>query len=155
MVPEAGRPRSAAITQARGARADIRITGPAALGADPKPQMPMSTIDQTNEPAAQESTPSADHDHEPIVALELSLSEAEALRSWLLKPAHDGTTSLDDPLVSRTLSKLGLAVDTLLATVNVRRELELAGLEVAQLSDEQVCDLGRRVAEAATPGMRH
>ncbi len=119
-------------------------------------EQPMSTIDQTTEPAGPESTPSApENDHEPALALEMSLSEAEALRSWLLKPAHDGTTSLDDPLVSRALSRLGLAVDTLLATVNVRRELELAGLEVDQLSDEQVCDLGRRVAEAATPGIRH
>ena len=114
----------------------------------------MSTIDQTTEHAA-ESTPSAGRRSEPTLALELSLSEAEALRSWLLKPAHDGSTSLDDPLVSRALSRLGLAVDNLLATVNVRRELELAGLEVDQLSDEQVCDLGRRVAEAAAPGIRH
>ncbi len=116
----------------------------------------MSTIDQTTELAAQESSPSAtDPDHEPTLALELSLGEAEALRSWLLKPAQDGTTSLDDPLVSHTLSRLGLAVDTALATVNVRRELTEAGLEIDHLSDEQVRELGRRVAEAATPGIRH
>lgn len=117
--------------------------------------IPMSTIDQTTEHAAESAPPAEAHELEPTLALELSLSEAEALRSWLLKPAHDGSTSLDDPAVSRALSRLGLAVDTLLATVNVRRELELAGLEVDQLSDEQVCDLGRRVAEAATPGIRH
>ena len=129
---------------------DIRITTRPA-GHDRKAQIPMSTIDQTTDTRA-ESAPPAEPRARAHVALELSLSEAEALRSWLLKPAHDGTTSLDDPLVSRALSRLGLAVDTLLATVNVRRELELAGLEVDQLSDEQVCDLGRRVAEAATPG---
>ena len=115
----------------------------------------MSTIEQTSEPIVPDSTAVAgEHDSEPTIALELSLSEAEALRSWLLKPAQDGTTSLDDTRVSHTLSKLGLAVDTVLATVNVRRELKQVGLEVDHLSDEQVRELGRRVAEAATPGMR-
>jgi hypothetical protein len=118
--------------------------------------IPMSTIDQTTEPAVADSTaPAGDLDHEPTLALELSLSDAEALRAWLLKPAQDGTTSLDDPRVSHTLSELGLAVDTVLATVNVRRELKQAGLEIDHLSDEQVRELGRRVAEVATPGMRH
>lgn len=116
----------------------------------------MSIIDQTSEPAALDSAPATtDPGPEPTLALELSLSEAEALRSWLLKPAQDGTTSLDDPLVSHTLSKLGLAVDTVLATVNVRRELSEAGLEIDHLSDDEVRELGRRVAEAATPGIRH
>jgi hypothetical protein len=50
---------------------------------------------------------------------------------------------------------LGTAVDTVLATVNVRRELEQAGLAIEHLSDEQVSELGRRVAQAATPGIRH
>jgi hypothetical protein len=40
------------------------------------------------------------------------------------------------------------------ATVNVRRELEQVGLEVAHLSDEQVRELGRRVSDAALPGIR-
>ena len=116
----------------------------------------MSTIDQiTDVPVEESISPAADLAGEPTLALELRLSEAEALRSWLLKPAQDGTTSLDDPLVSHTLSKLGLAVDTALATVNVRRELKEAGLEIDHLSDEQVRELGRRVADAATPGMRH
>lgn len=91
---------------------------------------------------------------ERTLTLEFALSEAEALRTWLLKPAKDGTTSLDDPLVSRTLTKLGTAIDTILATVNVRHELQQAGLAVEHLTDEQVCELGRRVAQAATPGIR-
>lgn len=37
-----------------------------------------------------------DVDHEPTLTLDLALSEAEALRTWLLKPAQDWTTSLDD-----------------------------------------------------------
>jgi hypothetical protein len=103
----------------------------------------------------QTSEPVGDVDHDSALTLELPLSEAEALRTWLLKPAQDGTTSLDDPLVSHALTKLGTAIDTVLATVNVRRELQQAGLAVDHLSDEQVCELGRRVAQAATPGIRH
>jgi hypothetical protein len=103
----------------------------------------------------QTSEPVGAVDHDSALTIELPLSEAEALRTWLLKPAQDGTTSLDDPLVSRALTKLGTAIDTVLATVNVRRELQQAGLAVDHLSDEQVCELGRRVAQAATPGIRH
>ena|SRR5579863_1376381 len=88
------------------------------------------------------------------LALELELTEAEALRAWLLKATAEGVTSLDDPFVNSALAKLGRAVDSVHATVNVRRELEQAGLEVAHLSDEQVRELGRRVSEAATPGIR-
>ncbi len=91
---------------------------------------------------------------DPTLALELELQEAEALRAWLLKATAEGVTSLDDPLVNGALAKLGRAVDTVHATVNVRRELEQAGLEVAHLTDEQVRDLGRRVSEAAMPGVR-
>ena len=93
-------------------------------------------------------------DADTTLALELELQEAEALRAWLLKATAEGVTSLDDPLVNSALSKLGRAVDAVHATVNVRRELEQAGLEVAHLSDDQVRDLGRRVSEAAMPGIR-
>jgi hypothetical protein len=116
----------------------------------------VSTTDQTTDRAvAQTSEGVGDIDHERALTLEFALSEAEALRTWLLKPAQDGTTSLDDPLVSRALAKLAAAIDTVLATVNVRRELQQAGLAIDHLSDEQVCELGRRVAQAATPGIRH
>lgn len=91
---------------------------------------------------------------EPPLALELELHEAEALRAWLLKATADGVTSLDDPLVNSALAKLARAVDSVHATVNVRRELEEAGLNVAHLSDDQVRELGRRVSEAALPGIR-
>jgi hypothetical protein len=115
----------------------------------------MSATDLTTDPTVEQ--PSAgvgDVEQESALTLELPLSEAEALRTWLLKPAQDGTTSLDDPLVSRALTKLGTAVETVLATVNVRHELQQAGLTIDHLSDEQVCELGRRVAQAATPGIR-
>jgi hypothetical protein len=108
----------------------------------------MSTTKQTADRASAEaSEPVGDLDREPEIALALALTEAEAVRAWLLKPAQDGATSLDDPLVSRVLTKLATAVDTVRTTVNVRRELEQAGLVASHLSDEQVRELGRRVAE--------
>lgn len=115
----------------------------------------MSTTDQTTNPMVEPRDAVVDQpDDEPRILLDLDLTEGEALRAWLLKPAKDGATSLDDPLVSRVLTKLGREVDAVLATVNVRRELEEAGLTLEHLSDEQVRELGRRVAEAARPGMR-
>jgi hypothetical protein len=107
----------------------------------------MSTTDQMTHPMH-------DFDADTTLALELELQEAEALRAWLLKATAEGVTSLDDPLVNSALAKLGRAVDSVHATVNVRRELEQAGLEVAHLSDEQVRELGRRVSDAAMPGIR-
>ncbi|HEY2438468.1 MAG TPA: hypothetical protein VGH93_14900 [Solirubrobacteraceae bacterium] len=95
-----------------------------------------------------------DFDADTTLTLELELQEAEALRAWLLTATAEGVTSLDDPLVNGALAKLGRAVDGVHATVNVRRELEQAGLVVAHLSDDQVRELGRRVSEAALPGIR-
>jgi hypothetical protein len=115
----------------------------------------VSTTDQTTDRAVEQtSEPVGEIDHEPTLTLDLALSEAEALRAWLLKPANDGTTSLDDTLVSRALTKLGTAIDTVLATQNVRHELKQAGLAIDHLTNEQVRELGRRVAQAATPGIR-
>lgn len=112
----------------------------------------MSTIDQTTaDPAGQIDEPVDAPLNEPTIELDLPMSEAEALRAWLLKPAHDGSTSLDDRLVSRVLAKLGQEVDAALATVKVRRELEGAGVAVDHLSDEQMRALIYRVAEAARP----
>lgn len=88
---------------------------------------------------------------EPSIVLEFALAEAEALRAWLLKPAADGATSLDDPLVSRVLLRLGLEVDGARSAVNVRRELVQAGISVDHLSDEQIRELGSRIA-AMKPG---
>lgn len=90
---------------------------------------------------------------EAPLALELSLQEAEALRTWLLKASADGTSSLDTPFVSDALAKLSRAVDTVQAAANVRRELQQAGLDVDHMSDEKVRELGRRISEAAVPGL--
>lgn len=114
-----------------------------------------TTVENTDEADVEEAVaPPEEPVSEAGVTLELALGEAEALRTWLMKPAQDGTTSLDDPLVSHALTKLAVSIDTVLATVNVRHELQAVGLDVEHLSDEQVCDLGRRVARAATPGFR-
>jgi hypothetical protein len=93
-------------------------------------------------------------DANPRLTLDLGLGEAEALRAWLLKASADGSTSLDDPLVNGVLGQLGRAVDAVHAVLSVRFELRQAGLDVTHLSDEQVRDLGRRVSEAASPGIR-
>lgn len=108
----------------------------------------MSTTDQMTESGFEE------FDSDTTLALVLELQEAEALRAWLLKATAEGVTSLDDPLVNSALAKLGRAVDAIHATVNVRRELEQVGLDVAHLSDDQVRELGKRVSEATLPGIR-
>jgi hypothetical protein len=115
----------------------------------------MSTTDQTTDEAVEASQESVEErGSDPLLTIDVRLSEAEALRTWLLKPGADGSTSLEDPLVSRVLAKLAQTVDVAHATVHVRRELEQAGLPVDQLSDAQVRDLGRRVTEVALPGIR-
>ena len=108
----------------------------------------MSTIDDMTGPSRAELS------SEPRLTLELGLDEAEALRAWLLKASADGATSLDDPVVGGVLAELGRAVDAARAVLNIRLELRQAGLEVEHLSDDQVRDLGRRVSEAALPGIR-
>jgi hypothetical protein len=109
----------------------------------------MSTTDQFNE--FEVNSLGSD----PTLVLELGLQECEALRTRLLKPAADGTLSLDDPLVNGVLTKLGRALDAIHAAENVRRELEEMGLDVSHLSDEQVHELGRRVSDAVAPGHRN
>lgn len=116
----------------------------------------MSAVDQTTNDVIEPAGEGVDGPvQESMIELVLTMSEAEALRAWLLKPAQDGSTSLEDPLVSRALAKLGQEVDAVLATVKVRRELEDAGVTVDHLSDEQMRGLARRVAEAARPGIRN
>lgn len=115
----------------------------------------MSTVENTTEQPSKTTGGAWDGpEAEPTIGLELDLGEAEALRAWLLKPAADGTTSLEDQLVSRVLARLGLEVDCARSAVNVRRELVQAGFAVDHLSDEQLRELGRRIAEAASPGAR-
>jgi hypothetical protein len=82
------------------------------------------------------------------VVLELTLSEAEAVRTWLLKPAADGSAAIDDENAKSAMVKLGAMLDYVSGVACVRDELERAGLDTAQLSDEQVAEMGRRIAES-------
>ena len=114
----------------------------------------MSTVEQPTDQPSEPAGAWEERSEDPTIGLELELPEAEALRAWLLKPAADGATSLDDPLVSRVLSRLGLEVDGARSAVNVRRELVQAGFSVTHLSDSQVRELGARIADATAPGVR-
>jgi hypothetical protein len=116
----------------------------------------MSTTDQTADGLVEDAAPRVDElGPEPTIGLELSIGEGDALRAWLLKPASDGSSSLEDPLVSRVLTKLGHELDAALATMNVRRELEEAGIAADHLSDQQMRELARRLTTAARPGLRN
>ena len=86
---------------------------------------------------------------QPAVTLELSLPEAQALRNWLLKPAADGTTTLDDATVKAAQVKLTAALDHIEGVAAIRQELEQAGFPSTQLSDEQVVALGKRISETS------
>lgn len=116
----------------------------------------MSAVEQTTqeEPAPQGAGPWDEPVNAAAIVLELELTEAEGLRSWLLKASADGATSLEDPVVSRILAKLAMEVDGARSAVNVRRELVDAGFSVNHLSDTQLRELGSRIAEATAPGAR-
>jgi hypothetical protein len=91
----------------------------------------------------------ADEDTQPV-AIELSLAEAEALHTWLLKATADGSTSLEDPQVSAALTALSRTLDEVRLVNNVRRELSGLGVSTAHLSNDEVRELGRRVAQAVS-----
>jgi hypothetical protein len=85
----------------------------------------------------------------PEIALELSLSEAQGLKSWLLKSSADGAPAIEDESVKAALVKLGGSLDYIEGVATVRQELAAAGFETTLLSDAQVADLGRRIAESS------
>lgn len=80
------------------------------------------------------------------VTLELSLSEAAALRAWLLKPAADGSAAIDDGALKPVMVKLGSLLDYVEGVSAVRQELEQAGFQTEGMSDDQVAELGRRIS---------
>jgi hypothetical protein len=82
------------------------------------------------------------------ITLELSVVEATALRNWLLKPAADGSSTMDDETLNPVMSQLAHELDFREGVAAIRQELEQAGLATARLSDEQVAQLGRRIGEA-------
>jgi hypothetical protein len=84
----------------------------------------------------------------PAIALELSLSEAQALKARLLKESSDGSSALDDEELKPLLMKLGTALDYIEGVAAVRHELEQAGFATERMTDEQVAELGRRISDA-------
>ena len=82
--------------------------------------------------------------------LELTVDQAQALRSWLVKPAADGSSTMDDEVLKPVLLKLAHELDHRESIHAIRKELEAAGFQTAQLSDEQVAVLGNRISEAKT-----
>lgn len=105
----------------------------------------MATVDENNGFDAQALAVA-----ERSIALELSLDEANALRAWLLKPSADGATALDDALVNASLKKLSAEIDKLEAVGEIRRELEEAGFDTADMDDESVAQLGRKIGQASS-----
>lgn len=105
----------------------------------------MSATDQLNDSRVD------GNNNEPRLVLDLDLIEAQALRAWLLETELNGASAADTPVVNAALAKLARAVDTAQATVNIRREFQTAGVNLAHWSDEQVLELGRRIAEAVRP----
>ena len=91
---------------------------------------------------------------EEIVPLDLTLREANALRAWLLKPASDGSTALDDVMVGTAMKKLGAAIDRIEAVANIRRELEEAGFDTEGMGDDEVAELGRRIGQVSQRSLR-
>ena len=109
----------------------------------------MATVDQNNGFDAQAVALA-----ERGIVLELSIDEANALRAWLLKPAADGSTALDDALVNASLKKLSSQIDKIEAVSEVRRELEEAGFDTADLDDDSVAELGRKIGQVSSRGLR-
>ncbi|MBN1530345.1 MAG: hypothetical protein JW895_14890 [Thermoleophilaceae bacterium] len=85
--------------------------------------------------------------------LELTLDEAEALKAWLLKPAADGSAAIDDANAKSVMVQLGQKLDYISGVNQVRDELEEAGFDTDSMSDEQIAELGRRIAD--TPIRRY
>jgi hypothetical protein len=80
--------------------------------------------------------------------MELTVAEALALRNWLLKPAADGSSTMDDEVLKPVMDKLCHELDYREGVAHVRHELEQAGLATARLTDEQVAALSAKISEA-------
>jgi hypothetical protein len=79
---------------------------------------------------------------------QLTVPEAQALKAWLVKPAGDGSSALDDESLKAVMLKLSGALDYIEGVAKVRHELEQAGFPTDKLSDEQVAQLGHRISSA-------
>jgi hypothetical protein len=82
------------------------------------------------------------------LTLDLSVAEGEALKAWLLKPAADGSSAIDDEHAKSVMVKLGSQLDYISGVALVREELEHAGFDTESISNEQIAELGRRIADS-------
>ena len=85
---------------------------------------------------------------EPAIRLDLTVAAGQALKSWLLHSQSDGRSALDVEELKPTLVQPGSRLDFVEGVAVVRRELEEAGFQTDQMSDEKVAELGRRIGEA-------
>ncbi len=114
----------------------------------------MSTQEETTyETPAVAQPPDSAQEPDPVLWVGLSLSEAEGLYGWLMKPANDGSTALDDPLLSRALTKMREATDSVRTALKLRSDLQEAGLASDHLSDDQLRELAQKLAQSATPSL--
>ena len=79
--------------------------------------------------------------------MEFTVTEAQSLRNWLLKPAADGSSTMDDEVLKPVMDRLCHELDHRESVAAVRHELELAGLATARLTDEQVAALSAKISE--------
>ena len=78
------------------------------------------------------------------VSVELTLAEAEAVKSWLLKPSADGSAAIDDENAKSVMVKLGAKLDYIQGVQRVRDELEQAGFPTEQMSDGRPFTISKR-----------
>jgi hypothetical protein len=106
----------------------------------------MSTVEQTN--GFEEGVDFTDALERPVV-LELSLAEAQALKTWLLSSSNEGAAAIEDGVVKPVLMKLGGILDAAEAVDSVRTELDRMGFQSAHLNDEEILEFGRRISQSS------
>lgn len=126
-----------------------RIAAPAAgVHSSPSFVKPRSAVADIRAMATQVSNGVPEAPEDGGVSLDLTLAEAEAVKAWLLKPSADGSAAIDDEHAKSVMVKLGAQLDFVQGVQQVREELEAAGFPTDNLADDQVAELGRRIAES-------
>ena len=105
----------------------------------------MASVDQTNGYAEGIEL----YDTERALTLDLSLAEAQALKSWLLSSTFEGGTAIEDVSMKPVLVKLGSVLDVAEAVTSVRGELDRLGFQSEHLNDEEILDFGRRISASS------
>jgi hypothetical protein len=83
-----------------------------------------------------------------MVTLEFTLASGEAMKSWLLKPAADGSAAIDDEDARSVMVKLGAVLDFIEGVSKVLEDLEQGGHDTDNLSNEQVAAVGPHMGES-------